>query len=138
MTGGWSYSLLGLSGTNPITYTVYANPETDLALQGFAPEISQAGTSILITATLKTLSIPVTGAVITGYGDAPGPSSGKYSFTAMMARIRNVAPGDGIYTSTYSNTTQPGNYWVNMVAEGTFETMPYRRSTCSSLFCLLT
>ncbi len=128
MTGGWSYSLLGLSGTNPITYTVYANPETDLALQGFAPEISQAGTSIIITATLKTLSIPVTGAVITGTVTRPDQVQENIALRDDGANP-DVAPGDGIYTSTYSNTTQPGNYWVNMVAEGTIETMPYRRST---------
>ena len=127
-TGAWSYSLSALGAPYPITYTLYANPETALSLQAAAPPSTPAGQPVPLTATLSSAGSPVTGATVSAAVTRPDAS-----LSSMALHDDGVSPdvtaGDGIYSSSFTDTTQPGFYNIDVTANGSFSSLNFQRTT---------
>lgn len=134
VTGEWGYSLAAVSGPYPITYTIYANPDTVLVTEAFAPEWQRLNTPVIITATVRSAATPVTGATVNAVVTRPDGGQGN-----LILLDNGVAPdavaADGIYSGVYTNTAQPGFYAVDVAAEGVYQALAFRRTT-STVFAV--
>jgi formylglycine-generating enzyme required for sulfatase activity len=119
VTGEWSYSLAAVSAPYPITYAIYASPETTLVAQAMAQEWQQINTPVAITTTVSAATTPLTGATVTAMVTHPDGS---------QAPLTLPEAGVGIYSGSYADTAQPGFYTVFVTAEGVHNGQAYLRN----------
>lgn len=128
VTGSWNYTISAVSPPYPITYTVSANADSLLAAKAFAPEWQPFGTPVLLTATITAAGTPVTGAVVTATVRLP---DGNQETLLLLddGLGPDAAASDGVYSALFQATDQGGFYWVDLVVEGNYNSLSYRRTT---------
>jgi formylglycine-generating enzyme required for sulfatase activity len=128
VTGSWSYNLSAAGGPYPITYTVRANADTALAATAYAPAWQPLGVPVLLTATVAAAGTPVTGAVVTATVTLP---DGSQEILPLLddGLGADAAAEDGVYSALFQATDQGGFYWVDLVVEGSYDSLNYRRTT---------
>lgn len=128
--GVWVYTLTMGAAAQPITYTLYANADTVLVAEAYAPEWQRAGLPVLITATVRAAGVPVAGATVSATITRP---DGGVDLLLLWddGTSPDYAAGDGIYSGEYSSTGQGGFYPVTVTAVGVHQTYTYRRNTAT-------
>jgi len=133
VTGSWSYAVSAASGPYPITYTVYANPDTLLLVEVFTPAWQPSDTAVIITATVQAAGAPVTGAAVEVTVTRPDGMQDNLPLRD-DGLDPDAAANDGIYSGRFGSsgpgtTAQGGFYWVDVAAEGRYNGQNYRRTT---------
>lgn len=127
LSGPWSYSLSPIDAPNPILYSLFVYPETDLVLHASTSEWQMVGTPAVITATFTQAGAPVSG-IITATVTLPDSSLQNIVLTD-DGLPPDVTIGDGSYTGVFQATTQPGFYSVFVKAEGNYPSQISLRTT---------
>ncbi len=127
-SGTWGFSLSGVDNTSPISYSIYAIPDTQLILQSNATEGRVTGEPVTLTASLKSGTTPVPGAVVTAIVTDPEAVQSQITLLDDGSEPDQAA-GDGVYSANFESTGLPGTYLVDVDAQGEFQALAYKRNT---------
>jgi len=127
LTGEWTYTITAESGPYPIPFDLYVNPDSPLVARASAPEWQPFGAPVVITASLFYSTTPISGAAVQAHITRPDGSEDSISLHNDGLPPDN-AGGDGIYSGTYTDTTEGGFYYVLVEADGTYASQTYHRT----------
>ena len=127
LTGEWVYTVTAASGPYPIPFDLYVIPDSPLALRASVPEWQPFGAPVVITASLFYSTTPVSGAIVQAH--VTRPDGGEGSVPLLDDGLPpDDAVGDGIYSGTYTDTTEGGFYYVLVEANGTYASQTFHRT----------
>lgn len=138
-TGTWTYTVTGSSVTATSGMTGYAvdawlNGTTVLVTGGFGTKSIHVGDPLLLEATATNGGSPLAGATGTAVVKLPDATTSTVTLFDDGTH-GDLHSGDGVYSATFAQTSQSGNYQVVFQVKGTapaFEREDYQLATVSS------
>jgi hypothetical protein len=132
--GAWTahVSISGTASTD-VDYGLLPFLDSDLKLTVPKGQVYQAGARVRITAELAYASDPITDAVVTAFVSSPDDTTQTISLFDDGTHS-DAQPGDGEYTSEYTDTVVAGVYQAKIRASGTISSEQFLREAGTTLW----
>ena len=132
-SGTWQYKVKGNVLARPVNFALEVIPPLQIAVSATAPySLSPGAVAVLTAAVTFNDTTPVSGGSV--QADVYRPNNTKETITLLDDGVHgDGAAGDGIFGTTYTNTSAAGEYTIQFSAQGTYNSQAYTRTAVSKI-----